>query len=153
MSLSTDLMRLHVNPKVTAECQKQVSLNCTTASSSEGLSIIQMHWYLKETSLCSVNTEGNITYSNPQKNFRCEYTHGQLSLIIEEVQPLESGDTSPYKCKITSNKGAAHGTTIVELQGKSPLSIFMTDVQNRLASSLYLLLLNSCCSAQVFLLT
>lgn len=111
-----DLMRLHVNPKVTAECQKQVTLNCNTISSLEGLSIIQMHWYLNEISLCSVNNEGNITYSNPKRNLSCEYTHGQLSLIIEKVQPLESGDTSPYKCKIKSNKGAAHGTTIVELQ-------------------------------------
>lgn len=111
-----DLMRLDVSPKVTAECGQQVTLNCNAISSQKGLSIIQMHWYLNEISLCSVNNEGNITKSDTQRNLTCEYTDGQLSLIIEEVQPLESGDTSPYKCKITSTKGVKHGTTIVELQ-------------------------------------
>lgn len=111
-----DLMNLRVSPKVTAECGQQVTLNCNAISSQNELSIIQMHWYLKEISLCSVNNKGNITHSNSQRNLRCKYSHGQLSLIIEEVQPLETGEASPYKCKITSTKGVKHGTTIVELQ-------------------------------------
>lgn len=111
-----DLMSLDVSPKVTAECGQQVTLNCSAVSSQKGLLVREMHWYLNENPLCSVNNEGSITYSNPHRNLSCECTHGQLSLIIKEVQPLESGDTAPYKCKIKSNKGVKHGTTIVELQ-------------------------------------
>lgn len=117
LTLTTqDLMRLSESPKITAECGKRVTLNCNTTSSRRGLSIKQMHWYLNNVPLCSVNNDGNISYSNHSGDFSCEYTHGQLTLFIGKVQPLESGNTMPYKCKIISNKGVAHKTTIVELQ-------------------------------------
>ncbi|KAF1395054.1 hypothetical protein PFLUV_G00007560 [Perca fluviatilis] len=109
-----ELVTLSVTPKITAECGKQVTINCNVSSSRHGLSIKHMNWSQNNRSFCSVDNEGNITHHrHTLSHFHCEYKHGQLSLIFKRVQPLESGD---YRCKLQSNQGAKHQYTIVELQ-------------------------------------
>lgn len=121
VSLSTELVRLSVSPKIMAECGKQVTLHCNVSSSRDGLLIKHMKWYLNKTSLCSVDSEGNvINHQNGLSDFNCEYKHGQLSLVFRSVQPLESGNSKPYMCKLQSNKGAGQAYTSMELQGQSP---------------------------------
>ncbi len=121
-SFSTELVRLSVSHKITAECFKQVTLNCDVATSTHQLSIKHMEWSQGKTSLCSVDSEGEII-THPRHSlseFHCVYEHGQLSLIFQNVQPLEGGESKPYRCKLQSNKGATHNYTTVELQGQNP---------------------------------
>lgn len=108
-----ELVKLRVTPKITAECNQQVTLNCNVTSSRNGLSIKHMEWSQNNKSLCSVDGKGLITPTNTLSDFHCEYQHGQLSLIFQRVQPLESGS---YRCKLKSNRGALHEYTTVELQ-------------------------------------
>ncbi|KAA8594992.1 uncharacterized protein LOC116705339 [Etheostoma spectabile] len=110
-----EFVKLSVTPKITAECGKEVTLNCNVSSSRHGLSIKHMNWSQNNRSLCSLDKEGNITHhKHTLSHFHCEYKHGtQLSLIFKRVQPLESGD---YRCKLQSNQGAKHQYTRVELQ-------------------------------------
>ncbi|XP_044046431.1 uncharacterized protein LOC122873589 [Siniperca chuatsi] len=113
-----ELARLSVSSEITAECGKQVTLNCDVSSSRNGLSVIRMEWSQNKTTLCSVDSEGNIT-THPRhtlSDFHCEYKHGQLSLIFQKAQPLGSGNSKRYMCKLQSNQGALHGYTRVELQ-------------------------------------
>lgn len=110
-----ELVKLSVSPSVTAECGKQVTVSCHASSSQKNLSVKRMEWYLNKTSLCSVDSEGDITehHRHALGDFNCEYQHGKLSLNIQEVQPMQRGD---YLCKLQSNMGAKHGYTTVELQ-------------------------------------
>lgn len=110
-------MKLNVSPKITAECGKQVTLNCDVSSSPNGLSIKHMAWIQNQTSLCSVDEEGKIK-PHSRTDFHCEYKHGQLSLIFKRVRPLESGNSKPYTCKLQSNRGASNAKTIVVVQGQ-----------------------------------
>lgn len=109
-----------VSPKITAQCGKQVTLNCNTTLSHQGLSIKLMQWFQGETILCFVDSKGKII--TPQRgslsDFSCEYEDGRLSVIFKTLQPLESGKN--YTCKQRSNKGALSKSTKVELQGQSP---------------------------------
>eukprot|EP00064_Thunnus_orientalis_P017821 superscaffoldBa00003894_g17907 len=118
LSLTTqELVTLDVSPKVIAECGKQVTLSCKVSSSLEGLSIKHMEWS-QNNSLCSVK-DGKMSTNNnttTQSDFHCEYENGQLSLIFPKVQPLETRHSSPYKCKLRSNKGVESASTNVELQ-------------------------------------
>lgn len=119
LTLTTqELVKLSVSPTVTAECGRQVTLSCNVSSSLRGLSITRMKWSRNQTSLCSVDEKGDITrhHKHTLSDFWCEYKHGQLSLIFREVQPLESGTSEPYMCKLQSNQGALHKYTTVELQ-------------------------------------
>ncbi|XP_060940945.1 uncharacterized protein LOC133018564 [Limanda limanda] len=77
-----------------------------------------MEWSHSKTSLCSVNSEGNVLYnSSTERDFYCEFEEGQLSLIFYKVQPQpESGNLQRYRCKLHSNKGALHKYTTVELE-------------------------------------
>lgn len=77
-----------------------------------------MQWSRSETPLCSVNSTGEISENNPS-DFHCEYKDKQLSIIFTNLQPLQTGDSQPYKCKVRSNKGAMHAHTTVELQGET----------------------------------
>ncbi|XP_070684639.1 uncharacterized protein [Pempheris klunzingeri] len=115
---TSELLKLSVNPKMTAECGKQVTLNCDVSSSREHLSIKHMEWSQNKTSLCFVDVKGKVIKPNShdRSDFHCEYQHGQLSLVFQRVQPLECGNSKPYRCKLQSNQGAAHGYTTVELQ-------------------------------------
>lgn len=117
VSLSTDLVTLHVSPEVTAECGTQVNLTCHV-SPVDGLSIKRMVWF-QDKPLCSVDSEGNLTINdnNTPNGFHCEYQVGQLSLIFEKVQPLDIGQ---YMCKLHSNWGAKLGSTDVKLKGQTP---------------------------------
>lgn len=112
------LVKLNLSPKITAECGKQVILNCSTSSSQPGLSIKHMEWFRDKTSLCSVDSEGIIT--TPQRNvssaFHCEYENGRLLLILHKVLPMESGHSKRYRCKLRSNQGAPQDSTTVQLQ-------------------------------------
>ncbi|KAM7394057.1 hypothetical protein PAMP_020882 [Pampus punctatissimus] len=112
-----DLAKLHVSSKINAECGKQVILICNVSLSLEGLSIKHMGWSHNK-SLCSVDSTGQMTtnHNNAISDFHCEYNNGQLSLIFQEVQPLETGHSTPYTCKLHSNKGVPHAVTKVELQ-------------------------------------
>ncbi|XP_040891070.1 uncharacterized protein LOC121180026 [Toxotes jaculatrix] len=113
-SLTTQELKLIVIPKITAECDKQVTLQCSVPSSVNGLSIKLMEWSHSRTSWCSVNGERNITYKrNTLNDFHCEYKEGQLSVIFQKVQPLQSG---LHMCKLQSNKGPSHEYTTVELE-------------------------------------
>ncbi|KAG7242367.1 hypothetical protein INR49_023496 [Caranx melampygus] len=110
-----EMLKLNVSPRITAECGQQVTLQCN-ASSPNGLSIVHMKWYRSETPLCSVNSMGEISENNPLSDVHCEYTGGQLSIIFKKLQPLETGDSVQYTCKVRSNKGVKHANTTVELQ-------------------------------------
>ncbi|XP_069553245.1 uncharacterized protein [Brachyistius frenatus] len=118
LTLTTQgLVNLSVSPKITAECGKPVTLNCNASSSQRGLSIKHMEWSQDKATLCSVDTEGEITHHRDSlSDFHCEYEYGRLSLIFQKMQPLKSGNSKPYRCKQHSNQGTAHGYTRVELQ-------------------------------------
>lgn len=120
--LCTELLRLHQNPRISAECDKHVTLNCDVASSREGLSIKRMQWSLNGTSLCSVEENGDMTTHpvHTMGGFHCEYIHGQLSLVLHKVQPRQTVN-SKYTCKMHCNRGVQHMNTAVELQGQSQL--------------------------------
>jgi len=121
VSSCTELVGLSVSPRITAECGKQVTLQCKLSSSPNGLSIKHIEWSRGKTFLCSVNGDGKITHNTSlSSDVRCVYEEGQLSLIFQQVQPQESGDSERYRCKLQSNKGADHKYTTVELQGQSP---------------------------------
>lgn len=138
VSLSTDLVKLHVSSKITAECGKQVTLICKVSSSLEGLSIKHMGWSQNK-SLCSVNSEGKITtnHRHTLSDFHCEYKDGQLSLNFQEVQPSDIEHSNSYMCKLHSNKGAPHGSTKVELQGQNPhLFLYVIHIKIRTNISL-----------------
>ncbi|XP_047431420.1 uncharacterized protein LOC125000095 [Mugil cephalus] len=116
-----ELAKLIVSPDITAECEKQVTLNCHVSSFEDGLSIKYMGWFRDTTSLCFVNsTEAvNIHYKNPPSNFHCEQKDGQMSLVFQKVNPLEIGT---YTCKMRSNKGGTSENTTMDLKeccGKS----------------------------------
>ncbi|XP_041838000.1 uncharacterized protein LOC121637788 [Melanotaenia boesemani] len=113
-----ELVKLKLSPIVTTECGKQVSLHCNASSYQHGLSITHMEWSQGKMSLCSVDSEEEmITHQRHSlSEFHCEYKDGQLSLIFQEVLPLESGNSKPYRCKLHSNQGVAHGYTRVEIQ-------------------------------------
>nr|XP_046266291.1 uncharacterized protein LOC124070428 [Scatophagus argus]XP_046266300.1 uncharacterized protein LOC124070428 [Scatophagus argus] len=106
--------KLNVSTNITAECGKQVTLNCNVTNYQNGLSVKLMAWSRNGT-LCNVDSEGKITTHSGhlQIDFHCEYKHGQLSLILHKVRPLDSGK---YLCKLRSNKGAEHQYTTVKLQ-------------------------------------
>ncbi|KAG7486740.1 hypothetical protein JOB18_037802 [Solea senegalensis] len=111
-----ELVGLRVSPKITAECGKQVTLQCNVSSSLNGLSVKHMEWSYRKMHLCSVNSEGNISYSRDTDkiwDFYCEYEEGQLSLVFRTAQPDLQNE---YRCKLQSNKGAPHKYTTVELE-------------------------------------
>ncbi|XP_023268520.1 uncharacterized protein LOC111659737 [Seriola lalandi dorsalis] len=106
-----ELVGLSVSPRVTADCGKRVTLPCKVSSTQNGLSIKHLEWSTTQTSLCAVNSEGQITHNRSLfSDFHCEYEEGQLSLIFQKAQPLK------YLCKLRSNKGIHSKYTTVELQ-------------------------------------
>ncbi|XP_019940052.1 uncharacterized protein [Paralichthys olivaceus] len=113
-----ELVGLSVSPHITTDCGKQVTLQCRVSPSPNGLSIKHMEWSHMKTPLCSLNSEGNISYnSSTLTDFHCEYEEGQLSLIFPDVQPEQDrGKLQRYRCKLHSNKGALHKYTTVELK-------------------------------------
>lgn len=112
-----ELAKLSVTPAITAECNQQVTLHCNVSSSGNDLSIKHMKWSRNKTSLCSVDDKGKLTtHTHNLSEFHCEYKHGQLSLIFKRVQPLDSGNSKLYMCKLQSNQGASHDYTGVTLQ-------------------------------------
>lgn len=124
VSVSTEMVRLDVSPRITAECNQQVTLQCN-ASSTNGLTIKHMQWSRSKSPLCSVNSKGEISYNDTSlRNFSCQYENGQLSIIFTNLQPLETGHSQHYMCKLRSNKGVKHHYTTVELEGETPFNYF-----------------------------
>lgn len=123
--MCTELLRLHRNPRISAKCDKHVTLNCAVASSHEGLSIKRMEWSLNGTYLCSVDKKGEMTTHTEytKGGFHCKYKHGQLSLVLHKVQPRETVNSN-YTCKLRCNRGVQHMNTVVELQGQSQFFSF-----------------------------
>lgn len=113
-----ELVKLKLSSTVTSECGKKVSLHCNASSYQHGLSITHMEWSQGKMSLCSVDSEKEMTIQQQHSlsEFHCEYKDGRLSLVFKEVLPLESGNSKPYRCKLHSNQGVAHGYTRVKLQ-------------------------------------
>nr|XP_020466690.1 uncharacterized protein LOC109966293 isoform X1 [Monopterus albus]XP_020466691.1 uncharacterized protein LOC109966293 isoform X1 [Monopterus albus]XP_020466692.1 uncharacterized protein LOC109966293 isoform X1 [Monopterus albus] len=111
-------LRLNVTPKITAEYGKQVVLQCSVSSMSPNtLAIKHMEWSQNKTPLCSVDSEGNVTIHNrTASDFNCIYKSQELSLIFRKVQPLESGKSTPYMCKLRSDQGVRHEYSTVELE-------------------------------------
>ncbi|XP_041789875.1 uncharacterized protein LOC121604428 [Chelmon rostratus] len=119
LTLTTqELVKLSVSPHIAAECGKAVALNCNVSSSRNELSIKRMQWLLNKKSLCSVDSDRNMRTDNGHatSGFHCEYSHGQLSLIFENMQPVDSGGSNSYMCKLQSNQGVEHASTTVELE-------------------------------------
>lgn len=113
------MVRLNVSPQITAQNGKPVTLQCNVSSESpDKLQIKYMEWSQNKTILCSMNSEEEITTDkrNTISDFQCEYRNQQLSLIFQEVQPMESGS---YRCKLRSNQGATHVYSHLELEGQS----------------------------------
>lgn len=106
-------VRLSVIPNITAECGKPVTLTCNASSPLDRLLIKYMEWSQNET-YCSVDSDGNLSKPHTQNAFDCEYKEGLLSITFKEVQPLQS--KNPFRCKLRSNRGSAHGYTRLELQ-------------------------------------
>ncbi|XP_071767693.1 uncharacterized protein LOC139921376 [Centroberyx gerrardi] len=113
------LVKVSVSPVVTAECGQQVTLLCNVSSTRDGLSIKHLAWFQNH-KLCDLGSDGNITehHRHTQSGFHCRYEReqGQLSLVFQKVQPLESGNSTRYMCKVHSNQGVEEGYTTVELQ-------------------------------------
>lgn len=111
----SERLRLEVTPSVSAECGKPVLLRCSAFSSMNGLSIKYMQWSQNQTTVyCSVDNLGNLTTTDNNSDFYCDYHQGKLSLHIQKVQPLQS--KSPFICKLHSNQGISHNYTRLELQ-------------------------------------
>ncbi|KAK2816854.1 hypothetical protein Q5P01_025045 [Channa striata] len=112
-----EMVAVNVSPHITAECGKPVILRCNvTSKSPDELEVKIMEWSQNKMLLCSVNSSGEITTQNKLSPFRCEYKDQQLSLIFQNVQPMESGRANPYMCKLKSNQGAAHAYSRLELE-------------------------------------
>lgn len=111
-------LTLDVSPVIRAECGQQVNLTCNVSSSRPGFSIKNLRWVKNHHMLCVVNSEGNITehQHHTLSDFHCEYEGGQLSLVFQRVQPVESGASVDYMCKLHSNQGVTTNHTKVELQ-------------------------------------
>ncbi|XP_071391306.1 basal cell adhesion molecule-like [Centroberyx affinis] len=114
------LVKVSVSPVVTAECGQQVSLHCNVSSTRDGLSINHLAWIQNDKPLCGLGSDGNITehHRHTLSGFHCRYEReqGRLSLVFQKVQPLESGHSTRYMCKLRSNQGVAEEHTTVELQ-------------------------------------
>ncbi|KAF7643340.1 hypothetical protein LDENG_00241230 [Lucifuga dentata] len=119
-----ELVTLNVSPVIRAACGQQVTLTCNVSSSRHGLSIKHLAWIKNNKSLCGVNSEGKLTkhQRHTLSDFHCEYEQGQLSLIFQKVQPVESGASADYMCKLHSNHGLPNKHARVELQGQSSYS-------------------------------
>ncbi|XP_077462214.1 uncharacterized protein LOC144077960 [Stigmatopora argus] len=115
LSISTKVLMSVSN--VTAECGKQVAIQCNVLPGAmEGLSVKRIGWSRNHKLLCQVD-EGKLYQSNNSKSdFHCEFKEGQLSLIFEKVQPVDSGASNRYMCKLHSNQGISHGYSWIELQ-------------------------------------
>ncbi|XP_029950376.1 uncharacterized protein LOC115390601 [Salarias fasciatus] len=109
-------VKLILSPWITAECDEQVTINCNASSRLGGLSIKHMEWSQDKMSLCSVDKEGRISYSNFTSDFLCEYGNGQLSLTFKRMLPVVSGRSKHFKCKLHSNQGVSRESTRVDLQ-------------------------------------
>lgn len=117
-SSTQELLTLKVRPKISAECGKHVILDCEVSSSQHGLSIKHMEWYQSSTSFCAINSE-EVVITNPEhaaNGINCTYQQGKLSLIIKNINPMNSGDSKTFGCKLRSNKGTREESTTVELQ-------------------------------------
>ncbi|XP_026158251.1 uncharacterized protein LOC113127732 [Mastacembelus armatus] len=113
-----EIVKLSASPSITAECGKQVILQCNVSSMSPNeLAIKHMGWLQNGKTLCTLNSDGNIAHRRDSlSDFHCEYESQQLSLIFKKLQHLESGDSKPYMCKLQSNQGAAHVYSRVDIQ-------------------------------------
>lgn len=113
-----ELLTLKVREKISAQCGKNVTLDCEVSSPQHGLSIKRMKWYQSGTSFCVVNSEGEVV-KNPElvgNDFHCKYRPGKLSLIIKNINPMTSGKSKLFECEVRSNKGTRDKVTTVELQ-------------------------------------
>ncbi|XP_057699929.1 uncharacterized protein LOC130920612 [Corythoichthys intestinalis] len=115
LSISTKAL-MSVN-NVTAECNKQVAIHCNVLPGArEELSVKHISWSRNHEPLCQVD-KGNLKHSiNTKSDFHCEFKEGRLSLILEKVQPVDSGASNRYMCKLHSNQGISHGYSWIELQ-------------------------------------
>lgn len=124
------MVKLNVSPQTTAEYGQPVTLQCNVSSMSSGeLQIKYMEWSKNKTILCSVNSDGEVTTdkTNTIGDFRCEYENQQLSLIFQQVQPMDIGS---YRCKLRSTQGATHDYSSLELEGQSMTILFFLFVYN-----------------------
>lgn len=118
-------VELRPSPTVVyAECGTQVNLNCEVHPLKNDLSVKHMGWSLNGSSLCNVDTEGNLSihHKHSPKPFHCLYNHGHLSLRFPNVKLLD-GWNSTYMCKLRSNKGTAHIETTVQFKGQHSYSV------------------------------
>lgn len=116
-----------MRPKISAECGQPVTLDCEVSSSQHGLLIKHMEWYQNNTSICKKIDSKEKPIMDPKQaanGFHCDYQLGKLSLKIENINPMNSGESKPFWCKLRSNKGPRAESTTVELQGQS-LHLFL----------------------------
>ncbi|KAK2919117.1 hypothetical protein Q8A73_003488 [Channa argus] len=112
-----EMVGLSVSPQITADYGKPVTLQCNVTSKFPNeLEVKYVEWSQNKMLLCSVNSEGIITTHNRLTPFRCEYKNQQLSLIFQNVQPMDSGISNPFMCKLKSNQGASHAYSSLELE-------------------------------------
>lgn len=112
-----DVVTLGVTPQITAEHGRPAVLRCNISSElPDSLRVQYMEWSRNKTTLCSVNSQGNVTKhtKHASSDFDCEYKNHQLVLIFNKVQPMERGY---YGCKLQSNQGALHQYSRLELEG------------------------------------
>ncbi|XP_029015389.1 uncharacterized protein LOC114860743 [Betta splendens] len=114
-----EMVRLHVSPRVAAAAGRPAALRCSVSSERPShLRVQHMEWSRNKTTLCSVNSRGNLS-TNAQlapSDFHCGYEDQQLVLVFNRVRPMESGR---YGCKLQSNQGALHQYTVLELEEHS----------------------------------
>lgn len=112
------MVELSTSPVLYAECGTAVILKCEISSLKDGLLVKHMRWSLNGDSLCSVDDNAPIHYKHRLRHYRCLYSHGNLTLVLEGVQ-LRDGGNSTYACKLRSNMGVANKVTTVEFKGQS----------------------------------
>lgn len=112
------MVELSNSPIVYAKCGTAVILKCEVSSPKDGLLVKHMGWSLNGDLLCSIDDITPVHHKNRLPVFRCLYSHGNLTLVLEDVQPQDGGN-STYVCKLRSNMGVANKATTVEFKGQS----------------------------------
>lgn len=112
------MVELSTSPILYAECGTAVILKCEVSSPKDGLLVKHMGWYLNGGLLCSIDDITPVHHKNRLPVFRCLYSHGNMTLVLEDVK-LQDGGNSTYVCKLRSNMGVANKVTRLEFKGKS----------------------------------
>lgn len=103
---------LQTSPQVVAQCGKNVTLTCDATSSSK-FSVVKFAWLTAESKLCQLR-DGKVE-SDVLCESKTETLKHSLMLTLTNITPADQGN---YTCKVHSDIGAEHNTSVVTVQGE-----------------------------------